>query len=77
MYWFKNKFFWLIFSVLIITFVIPLYSFANDKTSFVWSDESNTTTETVASLTQDKRKFSKSYLWWCNSYRAIYWHHSL
>lgn len=55
MYWFKNKIIYSIFIVFIISLIFPFFSFATDKTSFVWSDVSKPTIETVSSLTQDKR----------------------
>ena len=62
----KNKTIYIILLCFFITTFIPILCYGNDTTSFVWSDISNPTLETVASLTKDKRKFFKSYLWWCN-----------
>lgn len=61
MHFIKNKFICFILIILILTFFIKP-CFASD-TSYVWSEISSPTIETAASLSQDKRKLFKSYLW--------------
>lgn len=60
----KNKIVFLIFTIFIFSFITPFYSFASDI-SFVWSQMSSPTVQTVASLNQDKRQFFKFNLWKC------------
>ncbi len=66
MFKYKNKTIYFILLFFLTTIFIPNFIYSNDRATFVWSDISNPTLETVASLTKDKRKFFKPYLWWCN-----------
>lgn len=60
---FKNK---IIYFILIL-FTISMFikpCIATD-TSYVWSQISSPIVETMSSLNQDKRKFSRTYMWKC------------
>lgn len=64
MQFFKNKITLLIFILLFIfSIIFPFYSYANNDTSYVWSEISSPSIATVASLNEDKRKFLESYMW--------------
>ena len=60
---FKNKFFYIIIVFFIFLMILPFFSYATDETSYVWSELSSDIIETSQVLSQDKRKFFKSYLW--------------
>ena len=54
MFLFKNKFIYVIATVLFVLIFFPIYCFANDNTSFVWSDISNPVVET-SSIVKNER----------------------
>lgn len=59
----KNKFILIVFTILVFYTLTPFYSYASSDTSYVWSQISNPTVETVSSINKDKRKFFKFNLW--------------
>lgn len=63
MQFFKNKFIYIVIVFLIFSIILPFYSYATEETSYVWSELSSDVIETSQTLSQDKRKFFKSYLW--------------
>lgn len=63
MQFFKNKFIYIIIVFFIFSIILPFYSYATEETSYVWSELSSDVIETSQTLSQDKRKFFKSYLW--------------
>ena len=64
MFLFKNKFVYVIASILMLLSFLPVYCFAKDNTSFVWSDISTPVIETASAIMQNERKFLRPYLWW-------------
>ena len=63
MQFFKNKFIYIVIVFLIFSIILPFYAYATEDTSYVWSELSSDVIETSQTLSQDKRKFFKSYLW--------------
>lgn len=60
---FKNKIIYFILILFTVSaFIKPCIA---TDTSYVWSPLSSPTVETVSSLNQDKRKFSRAYMWKC------------
>lgn len=55
MYFIKNKLFYWVIIVLLLLFVFSHVCLATDNTSFVWSEISNSSIQTVSSLTEGKR----------------------
>ena len=63
MQFFKNKFIYIVIVFLIFSIILPFYSYATEETFYVWSELSSDVIATSQTLSQDKRKFFKSYLW--------------
>ena len=55
MYFIKNKLFYWSIIVFLLFFVFSHVCLATDNTSFVWSEISNPSIQTVSSLTEGKR----------------------
>lgn len=55
MYFIRNKLFYWFIIVLLLLFVFSHGCLATDTTSFVWSEASNPSIQTVSSLTEGKR----------------------
>ena len=55
MYFIKNKLFYSVIIVFLLLFVFSHGCLASNNTSFVWSEISNPSIQTVSSLTEGKR----------------------
>ena len=51
----KNRIILLIFTIFLFNILTPFYSYASSDTSYVWSQITAPTLETVSSLNKDKR----------------------